>query len=65
MSVFNDLLDGKEVLNEINNETEEHIQMCSSWQDELDEICSCKQDDTCGGNNSVAESLRQKSGKLF
>lgn len=47
MSVFNDLLDGKEVLNEINNETEENIQMCSSWQDELNEVCSSKQDDTC------------------
>ena len=46
MSVFNDLLDGKEVLNEINNKTEEQIKMCSSWQDEMDEMCSYNQYDT-------------------
>ncbi|WMJ86817.1 hypothetical protein [Anaerocolumna sp. MB42-C2] len=47
MSVFDDLLDGKEVLNEINSKADDHIHMCSFWQDELDNMCSYRQYDTC------------------
>lgn len=46
MSVHDDLLDGKEVLNEISSGAEEHIHMCSFWQDELEDVCSYQQDDT-------------------
>lgn len=46
MSVFDDLLDGKEVSNEISSEADDHIHMCSSWQDELEDMCSYRQYDT-------------------
>ncbi len=61
MSVRDDLLNDKEVVkNEISSEALEHIQMCSYQQDELEKMCFSWQDDACGGNNSVAKSLRQK-----
>ncbi len=46
MSVHDDLLNGKEVLKKTSSETEEHIQMCSFWQDELENMYSYRQDDT-------------------
>lgn len=49
MSVRDDLLNDKEiVLNETEGEAPEHTQMCSYYQDELEDICSYWQDDTCG-----------------
>jgi hypothetical protein len=47
MSIQDDLLNGKEILKKISSETEEHIHMCSFWQDELEDVCSYQQDDTC------------------
>lgn len=38
-------------------------QKCSYQQDESTENCSFQQCGACGGNNSVAESLRQKCRK--
>jgi len=46
MSVFDDLLDDKEVLNGISGKADDHIHMCSFWQDELENMCSYQQDDT-------------------
>jgi hypothetical protein len=56
MSVQDDMLNDKEdVLNRIASEAPECNQMCSFWQDELDDICSSWQDDTCGDRNPVAK----------
>ncbi len=53
MSVQNDLLNNKEeFLNEIDNEVKDNNQMCSFWQDELEDICSSWQNDSCGGDNN-------------
>lgn len=48
MSVHNDLLnDEKYVLDELNNEASELPQMCSFWEDELEDTCSSWQDGSC------------------
>ena len=48
MIVRDDLLNDKEdVLNKNGSESLEHIQMCSYWQDEPEDICSSWQDDAC------------------
>ena len=55
MSVHDDLLNGKEVLKKTSSEAEEHIRMCSFWQDEQEDVCSYQQDDTCGNRCSAGE----------
>ncbi len=49
MSVQDNLLDEKNiVLEQPTADTEQHTQMCSFHSDEMEDMCSFRQDDTCG-----------------
>lgn len=66
MSVQDNLLNEKNiVLEQPETETEKNNQMCSFNSDEMEDMCYFRQDEACGSNNSVAESLRQKCRKIM
>ena len=66
MSTQNDLLDGNDSnLERLSDEAPEQSDMCLNWQDDVDNNFPNCEPDAYGGNNSVAESLRQKYGKLI
>jgi len=55
MSTQNDLLNGNNNKSErLASEVPVNTQMCSNWQDDLDEMFPYWQDDTCGIHNPVA-----------